>query len=131
MQSRVEWDTTVCNRATLKRTVRCGTLLIGVAWLASAQTANWRRVGNSALELMLASPATGPVASVWYSFDGSTLYARTRSGKVYETNDYEVWTPSAATAEAPIPSEPTVMRRPEEGARIVPAAFGRLYALGR
>jgi len=99
--------------------------------LAFGQSANWRRVGSSALELMLASPATGPVVAVWYSSDGATLYARTRSGKVYETGDYEVWTPSQVTAEAPTSAPPPVVRVPEEGVRLVPAGFGRVFALGR
>src|SRR5258705_6581934 len=83
------------------------------------------------MELMLASPATGPVATVWFSFDGATLYARTRSGKVFETSDFEVWTPSQVTAEAPTSAPPPVARIPEDGARAVRAGFGRVYAFGR
>jgi uncharacterized protein (TIGR03437 family) len=106
-------------------------LLLAVASLSSAQSTSWRRVGNPALELMLASPATGPVDRVWYSADGATLYARTHSGRVFETSDYEVWTASAVTAEAATPAAPQVARVPEDGARVVQAGFGRVYALGR
>jgi hypothetical protein len=45
---------------------------------------------------MLASPATGPVDRVWFAPDGSRVFARTHSGRVFETIDYEVWVPSAA-----------------------------------
>ena len=50
--------------------------------ILAAQTApvEWRRVGNPAMEVGLASPATGPVEAVWYSPDGARLYARTRAG---------------------------------------------------
>ena len=89
----------LCHSATARRVVKYITLLVGLVWVASAQTANWRKVGTSAVELMLASPATGPVVSVWYSVDGRTLYARTRSGRVFETSDYEIWTSSSVTSE--------------------------------
>jgi len=57
---------------------------------------------------MLASPATGPVERVWYSAGGSMLFARTPSGKVFETADFETWAAAADVAEtnAPIPAAP-------------------------
>ena len=95
----------MCHSATVRRALRGLTLVLGVVWAASAQTAAWRRVGGSAMELMLASPATGPVDRVWFAPDGSRLFARTHSGRVFETIDYEVWVPSAAVdyPEAPAP----------------------------
>jgi uncharacterized protein (TIGR03437 family) len=106
-------------------------LLLGLAGLGPAQSVNWRKVGNSAVDLLLASPATGPVDKVWFSDSGGTLYARTRGGKVFETADYEIWLPSQNTSEpAPGPA-PTVARNPENGARLVAAGFGRVYAAGR
>jgi uncharacterized protein (TIGR03437 family) len=80
---------------------------------------------------MLASPATGPVDRVWYSVDGTALYALTHAGRVFQTTDFETWTPSAATPDAPAPNAPQVARLPEAGARLVPANFGRVFALGR
>src|SRR5690349_8925437 len=65
-------------------------LLCGSAW-AQTPSLDWRHIGNSAIELALPSVATGPVSRVWYSADGSVLYARTESGKVFETNDFEQW----------------------------------------
>src|ERR1700733_14945727 len=51
----------------------------------------WRRVGNSAMQLALPSLATGAVDRVWYSADGSNLYAKTASGRIFETGDFEQW----------------------------------------
>ena len=106
-------------------------LLLALAGLAPAQSTNWRRVGNSAVDLLLASPATGPVDKVWFSDSGGTLYARTRSGKVFETSDYEVWLPSLNVVEPAMQPAPQVVRTPENGARLVVSAFGRIYAVGR
>ena len=106
-------------------------MLLGLASLGPAQSVNWRKVGNSAVDLLLASPATGPVDRVWFSDGGGTLYARTRSGKVFETADYEVWLPSQNTTEPALQAAPMVARNPENGARLVAAGFGRVYAAGR
>jgi uncharacterized protein (TIGR03437 family) len=105
--------------------------MLALAALAGAQGNNWRRVGNSAMDLMLASPATGPVEKVWFSESGGTLYARTRSGKVFETSDYQVWLPSQNVAEPAIQPVPAVVRVPENGVRLVNAGFGQVYAAGQ
>ena len=98
----------------------------------AAQTAvEWRRVGSPSMELGLASPATGPVASVWYSSDGSRLYAKTQSDHVFETNDFEDWTPVQGVAEPVDAPAPAVDHLPEPGAKLVSAGpAGRVYALG-
>ena len=121
----------MCHSATVRRAARNLALVLGIVWTLSAQTTGWRRVGGSAMELMLASPATGPVDHVWYSPDGTRLYARTQSGRVFETADDEVWTPIAPAAEPPERPAPPVARLPESGARVVAGSFGRVYALGR
>src|SRR5438034_8172354 len=66
-----------------------------------SQRPGWRKVGSSSVDLMLAAPATGPVDNVWFAPDGHTLYARTRSGKSFETADFENWKPSAASRPDP------------------------------
>ncbi len=72
--------------------------------LALGQTASesprpdWRKLGGASVDLMLAAPATGPVDEVWFGADGRTLYARTHSGKAFETVDFENWTPAVAPA---------------------------------
>lgn len=81
---------------------------------------------------MLASPATGPVDEVWFSADGNRLYARTHSGKLFETVDFETW---GAASSLVAPAEPgataSVERLPAPGAklRINPANPQRVYAL--
>lgn len=100
----------------------------------AAQTApvEWRRVGNPSIEAGLASPATGPIETVWYSPDGTRLYARTRAGRVMETTDFENWTPAQGVAEPAETPAPAVDRMPEPGAKLVLAfnAPGQVYALG-
>jgi uncharacterized protein (TIGR03437 family) len=84
------------------------------------------------MEVGLASPATGPVDNVWYSPDGARLYARTSTGRVFETTDFESWTPAQGTPEQPDTPSPVVDRMPEPGAKLALAAAapGRIYALG-
>src|SRR5450755_2199372 len=79
---------------------------------------------------MLASPATGPVKTVWFSPSGGTLYARTRSGRVFETSDYEVWQPSQNTVEPADQPVPPPFRVPENTARLVGSGLGSIYAVG-
>jgi uncharacterized protein (TIGR03437 family) len=109
-------------------------LVLAVVFLAAAQPRpDWRKVGSSSVELMLASPATGPVERVWYSADGSLLFARTPSGKVFETADFQTWAAVSIVAETDtqIPAAPA--RLPEPGARVVSTASNplKMYSLGR
>ncbi len=107
--------------------------LLAVAVLsAQAQSVDWRRVGSTSVEVGLASPATGPASAVWYSADGSHLYAKTRSGRVFETADFEHWALAQAVAEPAEPPAPAVDRLPEPGVKlsISQAVPGRVYALG-
>jgi uncharacterized protein (TIGR03437 family) len=94
---------------------------------------DWRKVGGSAVDVALAAPATGPVEQVWFSNGGSVLFARTHAGAVFQTADFETWTPVADLVDAPAPVVATAARLPETGARIVTSAANRarIYALGR
>src|SRR5260370_3400253 len=108
--------------------------LCGSAWAqAPAPTLDWRHIGNAAIELALPSLATGPVNRVWYSEDGFVLYARTESGKIFETNDFEQWRRVTDPQIAP-PAEQNApaARLPEAGLKIrtQPAAAGPLYPVG-
>jgi uncharacterized protein (TIGR03437 family) len=123
-----------------KGTVRLKTLSRAVlvftlgAMAAFAQTAtDWRKVGGSAVDLALAAPATGPVESVWFSPGGSALLARTQSGKIFQTADYETWTLAQAPSEPPALVPAAAARIPDSGARVVfaPGNRARIYALGR
>ena len=109
-----------------------GLALAGVFLVAAQTRPDWRKVGSSSVELMLASPATGPVERVWYSADGSLLFARTPSGKVFETADFETWAAvDGAETSTLIPA--TAARLPEPEARVVSTASNpsRMYSLGR
>jgi uncharacterized protein (TIGR03437 family) len=81
---------------------------------------------------MLASPATGPVDKVWFNGDGELL-ARTRSGKVFHSFDFETWA-EALTGSVVEPSEPVAgqpVRLPEPGARVIAMPRSWLYSMGR
>lgn len=93
----------------------------------------WRRIGNTVFDAGLASGAGGAVERVWFSPDGSTLYARTASGRVFRTDDFEGW--KAAPGEnPPAPAEGRAERRPEGAVALRGAPAGRdarVYAFGR
>ena len=94
---------------------------------------DWRKVGGMSVDLMLAGPATGPVDEVWFGPEGRTLYARTHAGRVFDTVDFENWTPALAPAARPdSPVAMNVERLPDPNAilRSSPADAGRMYALG-
>jgi uncharacterized protein (TIGR03437 family) len=81
---------------------------------------------------MLASPATGPVEQVWFSPQGSTLYARTSSG-IFWTADFETWSPAPGASAPPAPTPAPVVRPPEPGVTLASATAGgaTIFALGR
>ena len=113
--------------------------LIAVPWCVwgqvSVQSAGigWRHVGNSAIQLPLPSLATGAVDRVWYSTEGSTLFAKTASGRIFETNDFEQWQLITDPKVSPPPEqEPSGAGTPEAGAKLARGGTaGRLYAAGR
>lgn len=120
-----------------KGTVKAGRYLLGASLAAGILAAqslpvDWRRVGGTSMEAGLASPASGPMQSVWYSADGSRLFARTQAGRTFETADFENWTAAQGAPEPAEPPVPAVDRLPEAGARLAVSAGtpGRIYALG-
>jgi len=134
----------MCRRATI-RAVGCAGLaalplcVLGPAW-GQGTGVGWRHVGNSAIESALPSAATGPVDRVWYSLDGLNLFAKTASGRVFRTSDFEKWqlvTDSQATppAHGDAQAEPAVQGTPEVEFKLATpsgssAAAGRLYGIG-
>jgi uncharacterized protein (TIGR03437 family) len=119
----------VCHKATK----RVSALVLVLAALAVAQTSpDWRKVGGAAVDLSLASPATGPVDRVWFS-PGGVLFARTAAGKVFQTADFESWAVASADTEAPAAMPAQAVRSPEFGAQIVTVAGDRssIFGLGR
>jgi len=114
-----------------------GTLLLAAGLLVGSQAVgqvapDWRKVGSPAVDLGLAGPVTGPVARVWFSADGGVLFARTQAGRVFETADFESWTPASGSVEPPAPALAAAVRLPEAAARVisVPADPSRIYSLG-
>jgi uncharacterized protein (TIGR03437 family) len=94
---------------------------------------DWRKVGSSAVELSLAAPATGAVAQVWFSADGSQLFARTADGRTFVTFDSETWAPTEAAPDPPPTVAAGALRLPASDARLVgsPVNSSRIYALGQ
>lgn len=86
-------------------------------------------MGPPSAELTLASPATGPVEQVWFSPQGATLYARTRSG-VFWTADFETWSPAPAGSAPPASAPASAVRLPEPDAGVTAALGGAIFALG-
>jgi uncharacterized protein (TIGR03437 family) len=90
-------------------------------WAAKAQpvSLDWRHIGNSAIELSLPSVTTGPVSRVWYSEDGSALYAQTVSGRTFTTADFEQWKQvQGQGVTPPVPASPEAATVPEAGVKL-------------
>ena len=113
--------------------MRVPALLLAFAAIAVAQSPpDWRKVGGASVNLTLASPATGPVERVWFSPGGSTLFARTQSGKVFVTADFVSWSPVTDPEDAPAVTPATAVRLPETGAAIMAASDpATIFGLGR
>ena len=116
-----------------KATLGLGLIALALAASATAQTPDWRRVGNAAIDLDLAGLATGPVERVWYAPAGDQLLIRTFSGKTFETSDFDTWIAAPADALAPPAPEGRALSLPESGAEVRNPATPspRVYGLGR
>jgi len=126
----------MCQSATSRMVQKSLVLCFLACEAALGQTAgesprlDWRKVGPSSIELRLAAPATGAVDNVWFSLDGRTLYARTHSGKTFETVDFENWTASvAAPARPDFAGSPQRLPAPNAILRVSASDSRRLYAL--
>ncbi len=93
---------------------------------------DWRRIGNSAVDLSLAAVTTGPVARVWYRQDGNRLFARSANGRIFYTDDFESWTaaPDGVAIGPPAVEDTPAPTRPETFVRVRGPAT-RIYAAGR
>src|SRR5579863_4033172 len=112
----------MCNRATVPILIAT-VVLTGLGRAQAPQPLpDWRHIGNWVVEKSLAGPASGPVARVWYSQDGATLFVQTGlanngPGRAYQTTDLENWRPSLA-APPPMPDSALVTGLPEPGAKV-------------
>ena len=86
----------------IKLVTYCAMFLLATS--VAAQAPDWRRVGNSALDLDLAGLATGPVDRVGYSASGDQIWARSSSGKTFVTNDLDHWVAAAPGSPAVPPA---------------------------
>ena len=124
----------MCRDATIRAVVSLAAAWVLATSTAAAQPAGlqWRHIGNSAVEMALPSVATGPVDRVWYSEDGALLYARTSSGRVFATGDFEQWKPATGGTAPPAIADPVVANAPEAAfKRARMAGSGRVYGIGR
>ena len=127
----------MCHNGTFAGIVRvavsvgCSALLTAVATSAQTQS-DWRKIGSPAVELSLAAAATGPVAQVWFSPDGTQLFARTASGRTFITTDFESWS-AVSDAVPPAPAPAPAVNLPEPGAAVMIALTdpSQLFALGQ
>jgi uncharacterized protein (TIGR03437 family) len=109
-------------------------LLTALALLATAgnSPAQWRRLGNAAVDLQLSGLATGPMDRVQFRSADGRLFARAGAGQWYSTTDFKAWKlestePVAEALPAPIPD-----RLPEAAALVrATSARGVLYAAGQ
>lgn len=127
--SRVRIDSPVCRNVTIwSLTAAAVAVWPAIVQAQTSALLDWRRIGGTVLDLSLASPAGGPVERVWYSADGARFFARTRSGRVWQTSGFESWQP--ATAEPPV--RETAGPGPD-GSVVATSVFraARLYAAGR
>jgi uncharacterized protein (TIGR03437 family) len=83
------------------------------------------------MDLAMPSLATGAVDRVWYSPDGSNLYAKTATGRVFETTDFEQWRlVTDAKITPPADEEPSLSGAPSTGFKLASGqAGGRLYGV--
>src|SRR5260370_13763947 len=123
-------DTLMCQSATARARIAGICLLTALTAAAQTTPPSWRRIGSAAIDLALASPATGPVSRVWFSADGSRLYALTAAGRVFETAHLETWLLMAEPAQPPAFPEGRRLADPYSGARLSPHDSRRAVALG-
>ena len=110
----------MCHKETVSRWRYLLVAALAAGALA-AQTApvEWRRVGNPSIEVGLASPATGPVQTVWYSPDGARLYRPDPRRTAYSKPTISRAGPlRKELPNRPIRRAPAVDRMPEAGAKL-------------
>lgn len=104
-----------------------------VIGLSAQTTPDWRKIGNTLIDRALAGLASGPVDRVWYSADGSQLFARTSSGYTFATSDFETWQAASATPPPAPVTRSGAATLPEQGAlvRTGRAGSARLYSFAK
>jgi len=101
------------------RTVGLWSVLLTTA--SGPAFAEWRHIGTAAMDLRLSGLATGPVAGIGWSADGTRIFTRSLIGRWLSTEDAENWKP---TQETPIEGRSAVVDR-------LPAPRAQAIAAGR
>ncbi len=106
--------------------------MVGVMPAYGQTTPLWTRIAGYTINTGLAGPATGAVESVWYAPGGKGLIARTASGRVFATADFEQWKlntdPVPAAATKPVLASSRGADKPEAGIQVVTSGT-RKYSL--
>jgi len=98
--------------------------------LSPALFAEWRRLGNAAIDLRLSGLATGPIERAGWSADGERIFASAPMGGWMASEDGESW--KAALDEPVTQIAGIADRLPEPGATVAGTArAGWLYAAGQ
>ena len=71
------------------RTVGLWSVLLTTA--SGPAFAEWRHIGTAAMDLRLSGLATGPVAGIGWSADGTRIFTRSLIGRWLSTEDAENW----------------------------------------
>src|SRR5260370_32373646 len=90
-QYRIEWTQAVCDKATTRVNLLAAASLTMLSINALGQalpSIEWRRLGNTALDLNLAGPASGPVSRVRYSVNGDRFQIVTLSCRLWASSDF-------------------------------------------
>lgn len=131
-------DTLVCHSNPFRwaNPVRWAVLVAGAVTIfaqpAEAQTnVAWRKLGTSAVDTGLAGAAGGPVRQVWFSEEGTQLFARTDRSLAFVTTDFESWNSAPAdSARWEMPLQRAPAKLPERQVNLREGGGGRLYAFG-
>lgn len=125
----------MCRRATL-RFLAAAAVIAAPGWYAWSQSTglDWRHIGNTVIDMAFPSVSTGPVDRVWYSGDGSILFVRTVSGRIFQTTTFEKWQRVLDPKVVPPSREnPPAESMPEARLKAASQSAGssRLYGVGR
>ncbi|WP_162179869.1 hypothetical protein [Bryobacter aggregatus] len=94
---------------------------------------SWRPIGTTVVYNGRAGLSGSPVEGVWFSPDGNSLEVQLSKNRLFQTVDFETWSPAAKAGLRVAPSVPIVDSLPEPSANAVSAPGNpyRVFAYGR
>jgi hypothetical protein len=129
----------MCQIDTLCRTLPLLIVAAGTAFAQEAATREiefplrWRPIGTTLVSHDRAGFSSGAIAGVWFRPDGKGLEVALPGGRLFESSDFETWSPRKAPGpRATLPEAAIVDRLPEADARPlrVNGRAYRAFALG-